>query len=192
MIEGGGSKEFLAVKQFAFRDPALFQRLIDLLISATLDYLIGQIDRGAQVIQLFDSWAGVLPETEFLRWVVEPTRRLVEQLRAARPGVKIIGFPRGGGVMTEIYAVVTGVDAISLDSSQKLSWAVERLSPKVALQGNLDPVLLLTGGTALEKAIDHIIEVTRGIPFIFNLGHGILPQTPPDHVAKLVERLRRS
>jgi uroporphyrinogen decarboxylase len=190
MVEGGSSKEFLAVKKMAFGDPGLFQTLIDLLVDASFDYLVGQIDHGAQVLQLFDSWAGALPEGEFERWVVSPTARLVARLRDARPGIKIIGFPKGAGVMAELYAEQTGVDGISLDSSQRLSWAVERLSPKVTLQGNLDPVLLVTGGPALQRAVDHILEVTAGVPFIFNLGHGILPSTPPEHVTALMAMIR--
>ena len=190
MVEGGSSKEFLAVKQMAFKDSGLFQRLIDLLVDASFDYLLGQIDHGAQVIQLFDSWAGALPELEFIRWVVEPTKRLVARLKAARPGIKIIGFPKGAGVLTEIYALETGIDGVSLDSSQSLTWAVRTLSPKVTLQGNLDPVVLLAGGPALERSVDHILETTKGTPFIFNLGHGILPPTPPEHVSGLMQRIR--
>ena len=191
MVEGRGSKDYIAVKKMAYGDPGLFQRIIDILIDASFDYLIGQIDHGAQVLQLFDSWAGVLPETEFERWVIAPTRLLVERLKAARPGVRIIGFPKGAGVLTEAYVEQTGIDGVSLDSSQKLSWAVERLSPRVTLQGNLDPILLVTGGPALERAVDHILEVTRGVPFIFNLGHGIVPETPPENVAALMRRVRR-
>jgi uroporphyrinogen decarboxylase len=190
MVEGGSSKEFLAVKSLAFKDPILFQRLIDLLVDASFDYLLGQIDHGAQVLQLFDSWAGALPEGEFETWVVAPTRTLVARLKAARPGIKIIGFPKGSGVMAELYAKETGVDGLSLDWSQPLAWAVERLSPKVTLQGNLDPVLLLAGGPALARAVDHILAVTEGVPFIFNLGHGILPPTPPEHVAALMAQIR--
>jgi uroporphyrinogen decarboxylase len=190
MVEGGSSRDFLAVKKMAFSEPELFQRIIDLLVESSFDYLLGQIDHGAQVLQLFDSWAGALPETEFERWVVEPTKSLVTRLKAARPAIKIIGFPKGAGVLAEFYAKETGIDAISLDSSQSLDWAVERLSPKVTLQGNLDPVLLLTGGKALERAIDHILETTAGVPFIFNLGHGILPPTPPEHVSALMARIR--
>jgi uroporphyrinogen decarboxylase len=191
MVEGRGSKDYVAVKKMAYGDPGLFQRLIDILVDASFDYLLGQVDHGAQVLQLFDSWAGVLPETEFARWVVAPTRELVSRLKAARPGIKIIGFPKGAGVLAEAYAVETGIDGISLDSSQSLSWAVRTLSPRFTLQGNLDPILLVTGGAALERAVDHILEVTKGVPFIFNLGHGIVPETPPDHVAALMERVRR-
>jgi uroporphyrinogen decarboxylase len=190
MVEGGSSKEFLKVKQMAFKDPGLFQKLIDLLVEASFDYLVGQIDHGAQVIQLFDSWAGALPELEFRTWVVEPTSKLVARLKAARPGIKIIGFPKGAGVLAEMYALETGVDAISLDTSQSLAWAVKTLSPKVVLQGNLDPILLLAGGPALDRAVDHILETTKGVPFIFNLGHGIVPPTPPENVAALMKRIR--
>src|SRR5262249_4471847 len=116
MVEGRGSKDYIAVKKMAYGDPGLFQRIIDMLIDASFDYLIGQVDAGAQVLQLFDSWAGVLPETEFERWVIAPTRTLVERLKAARPGVKIIGFPKGAGVLTEAYVERTGVDGVSLDS----------------------------------------------------------------------------
>lgn len=191
MVEGRGSKDYIAVKKMAYGDPGLFARLIEILSDASFDYLIGQVDAGAQVLQLFDSWAGVLPEDQFRRWVIEPTKALVTKLRAARPGIKIIGFPKGAGVLAEDYANETGVDGISLDSSQKLSWAVEKLSPRFTLQGNLDPILLVSGGAALERAVDHILEVTKGVPFIFNLGHGIVPETPPEHVAALMERLRR-
>ncbi len=190
MVEGGGSKEFAKVKRMAFGAPDLFQSLIDLLVDATFDYLVGQVDNGAQVLQLFDSWAGVLPERDFIRWVVEPTTLLVKRLKAARPGIKIIGFPKGAGVLAEIYGFETGIDGIGLDSSQSLSWAVKHLSPKLTLQGNLDPILLLTGGLPMEKAIDHILGETRGVPFIFNLGHGIVPQTPPAHVTALMKRVR--
>lgn len=191
MVEGRGSKDYATIKKMAYGDPGLFQRIIDILVDASFDYLIGQVDAGAQVLQLFDSWAGVLPEKEFEKWVIAPTRILVERLKAARPEIKIIGFPRGAGVMTEAYVEQTGVDGVSLDTSEKLSWAVERLSPRVTLQGNLDPILLVTGGPALERAVDHILEVTKGVPFIFNLGHGIVPETPPDHVEALMKRIRR-
>ena len=191
MVEGRGSKDYVSVKKMAYGDPGLFQRIIDILIDASFDYLLGQIDHGAQVLQLFDSWAGVLPETEFERWVIAPTKILVSRLKAARPGIKIIGFPKGAGVLAEAYALETGVDGISLDSSQSLSWAVKTLSPRFTLQGNLDPILLVTGGVAMERAVDRILETTKGVPFIFNLGHGIIPETPPENVKKLMELVRR-
>ncbi len=191
MVEGRGSKDYIAIKKMAYGDPELFQQIIDILIDASFDYLLGQIDHGAQVLQLFDSWAGVLPEAEFHRWVIEPTKILVSRLKAARPGIKIIGFPKGAGVLTEAYALETGVDGVSLDSSESLSWAVKTLSPRFTLQGNLDPILLVTGGKALERAVDQILETTKGVPFIFNLGHGIVPETPPENVKALMDRIRR-
>jgi uroporphyrinogen decarboxylase len=192
MIEGGSSRDFAAIKKLAFGDAALFQTLIDLLVEASFHYLLGQIDAGAEVIQLFDSWAGVLPEREFRDWVIAPTQILVARLKAARPGLKIIGFPRGAGVLAQAYADETGIDGIGLDSSQSLSWAVKSLSPRVALQGNLDPLLLVSGGKAMERAIDEILEIAAQVPFIFNLGHGIVPETPPEHVAQLVKRVRKA
>ena len=173
----------------AYGQPQLFQRLIDLLVKATGDYLIAQIDHGAEAIQLFDSWAGVLPEDEFVKWVITPTRRLVERLKSERPGIPIIGFPKGAGVLYQAFVEQTGVDAVSLDTGVSLDWAVATLQPKVTLQGNLDPALVVTGGEALDRAVDRILSKCANGPFVFNLGHGILQTTPPEHVARLVERV---
>jgi uroporphyrinogen decarboxylase len=189
MVEGSGSKEFLEAKAMAYGQPQLFQRLIDLLVKATGDYLIAQIDHGAEAIQLFDSWAGVLPEDEFVKWVITPTRRLVERLKSERPGIPIIGFPKGAGVLYQAFVEQTGVDAVSLDTGVSLDWAVATLQPKVTLQGNLDPALVVTGGEALDRAVDRILSKCANGPFVFNLGHGILQTTPPEHVARLVERV---
>jgi uroporphyrinogen decarboxylase len=190
MVDGGSSKDFVESKRMAYGQPELFQRLIDLLVDATAEYLIGQIDHGAEALQLFDSWAGVLPEDEFMKWVVAPTRRLVERIRHARSGIPLIGFPRGAGALYQSFVERTGIDAVSLDTGVPLEWAVRVLQPRVALQGNLDPVMLIAGGTALDQAIDRILSVCAGGPFVFNLGHGILPGTPPDNVARLIERIR--
>jgi uroporphyrinogen decarboxylase len=190
MVEGGGSKDFSATRTLAYQQPAVFQRLIEILTEATADYLIAQLGAGADAVQLFDSWAGVLPETEFIRWVVTPTRRIVEKLKTAHPDAPVIGFPRGAGPLYQAFADRTGVDAVSLDTALPLSWAVENLPAGVTLQGNLDPFLLVAGGAALDHAIDRILERTAGRPFIFNLGHGILPTTPPEHVRRLVDRVR--
>jgi len=191
MVEGSGSKDFIATKQMAYGQPDLFQRLIDLLVQATGDYLIAQIEKGAEAIQLFDSWAGVLPEDQFKRWVIDPTRLLVQRLKGAYPNIPVIGFPRGAGALYLPYVEQTGVDAVSLDTGIPLAWAVKTLQPKVALQGNLDPVMLLAGNfTALDAAIDRILALCSNGRFIFNLGHGILPSTPPDAVGRLVERVR--
>ncbi len=190
MVEGSGSKDFVQTKIMAYGRPDLFQRLIDLLVQATGDYLITQIDHGAEAIQLFDSWAGVLPEDAFARWVIEPTRRLVERIKSERPGIPVIGFPRGAGALYQPYVDRTGIDGVSLDTGIPLDWAVGSLQSKVTLQGNLDPVMVVAGGPALDAAVDRILEVCTKGPFIFNLGHGILPNTPPENVARLIDRVR--
>lgn len=190
MVEGGSSKEFAAVKKMAYGQPEVFRRMMDLLVQATGDYLIAQIDAGAEVIQLFDTWAGVLPEDEFRRWVIQPTKTLVARIKSERPGVPVIGFPKGAGLLYEAFVIETGVDAVSLDTGLPLAWARATLQTRVTVQGNLDPLMLVVGGEAMDKAIDHILaELGRG-PFIFNLGHGIIPMTPPENVARLAERIR--
>jgi uroporphyrinogen decarboxylase len=190
MIEGGTSRDFTRTKRWAFSDPAGFGVLIDRLVAATSAYLLGQIEAGAEAVQLFDSWAGVLPETEFRRWVIEPTLRITSALKARYPAVPIIGFPRGAGVLYEAYAELTGVDAVSLDSAVPLGWVREHLQKRHVVQGNLDPVQLLVGGAGMAEAARAILAAFRPGAFIFNLGHGILPETPPEHVAALVELVR--
>ncbi|TAN46562.1 MAG: uroporphyrinogen decarboxylase [Rhodospirillales bacterium] len=192
MIEGGSSREFLKAKSWAYKSPGDLQRLIDLLTEVTGEYLLMQIAAGAEVIQLFDSWAGVLPEEEFRRWSVNPMRKIVEKLRSRCPGVPIIGFPKGAGALYEMYVKETGVDAVSLDSSVPLSWAARTLQPHAALQGNLDNVLLLAGGEAMERETRRIIQMLGDGAFVFNLGHGILQNTPPEHVARLAEIIREA
>ena len=191
MVEGGSSRDFARVKQQAFAKPAEFAVLIDAIIEATVTYLSGQVEAGAEALQLFDSWAGVLPETEFRRWVIEPTRRIVEAVKTRYPGVPIIGFPRGAGLLYEAYALESGVDAVSLDPAVPLVWARDRLQTRMPVQGNLDPMLLVVGGEAMEQAVRRIREELGRGPLVFNLGHGILPETPPEHVAALVELVRR-
>jgi uroporphyrinogen decarboxylase len=185
MVEGGSSRDFQRVKSWAYGDASGFQALIDLLTEATIAYLSAQIAAGAEVVQLFDSWAGVLPEEGFQRWVITPTRRITAVLRERFPEVPIIGFPRGAGLLYERYAIETGVDAVSLDTVVPKGVARERLQSRLAVQGNLDPVLLITGGEALEQAVIELRSVLGGGPFVFNLGHGVLPQTPPENVAML-------
>jgi uroporphyrinogen decarboxylase len=190
MVEGAGSKEFVETKKLAYGQPSVFKALIDLLVDATGDYLISQIDHGAEVIQLFDSWAGVLPEEEFSKWVIEPTAKLVARIKAERPGIPVIGFPRGAGALLLPFVERTGVDAVSLDTSVPLEWAAKHIQPKVTVQGNLDPVMLIAGGEAMDHAIDHVLKTLGKGPFIFNLGHGILPSTPPENVARLADRVK--
>jgi uroporphyrinogen decarboxylase len=190
MVEGGTSRDFIRTKRWAFTDPTGFAELIECLLSATVDYLLGQIEAGAEAVQLFDSWAGVLSEAAFRRWVIEPTTRIVAALKARYPTVPIIGFPRGAGALYEVYARDTAVDAVSLDATVPLAWAREHLQSRHVLQGNLDPVLLLAGGPVMAASARAIVAAFRGGPFVFNLGHGILPETAPEHVAALVEVVR--
>lgn len=190
MVEGGGSKDFAAVRRFAWADPAGFGALIDLLVEVTAGYLLRQIAAGAEAVQLFDSWAGVLPERGFRRWVIEPTRRLVARLKAEAPDVPVIGFPRGAGLLYEGYGTATGVDALGLDSMVPLGVARTVLQPRLPVQGNLDPVALLVGGKVMTGEARAILAALAGGPFVFNLGHGVLPETPPDHVATLATLIR--
>jgi len=190
MIEGGGSKDFSQAKKLMWAEPETFARLMELLIEATGQYLIRQIDAGAEAIQIFDTWAGALPETEFRRWVIEPARRLVERIHSERPGIPVIGFPRGAGILYEAYVTETKVDGVSLDSSVPLDWAARVLQPKCTVQGNLDPILLVAGGDALDAGIDRVLNALGKGPFIFNLGHGIIPPTPPENVARLAQRVK--
>lgn len=190
MIEGGGSKDFAKAKGLMFAQPELFGRLMALLVQATGDYLIRQIDNGAEAIQIFDTWAGALPEDMFDKWVIAPTRALVERIRAERPGVPVIGFPRQAGILYKRYVVETKVSGVSLDPSVPLDWAAAELQPHCTVQGNLDPLLLVAGGEALDAGIDRVLKGLGKGPFIFNLGHGITPPTPPDNVARLAERVK--
>jgi uroporphyrinogen decarboxylase len=189
MVEGGGSRDFLRVKSWAYRDPAGFQALIDLLTEATIAYLAMQISAGAEAVQLFDSWAGVLPEAAFARWVIAPTRRIIAALAERFPAVPVIGFPRGAGLLYERYAAESGVSAVSLDTAVPIGFARDRLQTRLPVQGNLDPVLLVTGGKALERAVAELRMALGAGPFIVNLGHGVLPQTPPENVAALAQLL---
>ncbi len=191
MVAGRGTPAQAPSRLMAAQQPELFQTLIDRLVTISADYLIDQFRAGADVIQIFDSWAEVLGEREFERWSIEPTAEIVRRVRKAVPHAHIIGFPKGAGLMLERYAVGTGVDAIGIDWTVPLNLARERLSGQVAIQGNLDPLILLSGGGALDRAIDHILKCLAGSRFIFNLGHGILPDTPIAHVERLVTRVRQ-
>lgn len=189
MVEGGTSRDFQQVKSWSYRDPQGFAALIDLIAEATYGFLALQIEAGAEVVQLFDSWAGALAPDGYERWVIAPTRRLVARLKATFPKVPVIGFPRGSGVFYQYYAIETGVDAVSLDTALPPTFARDRFQSRVAVQGNLDPVLLLTGGEAMRHAVREIRTVLGSGPYVFNLGHGILPETPPKHVAELAALL---
>lgn len=189
MAEGGGSRDFAAAKAWMWRDPVRFGALIDLLVEATIEHLSAQIEAGADCVQLFDSWAGILPEDELRRWVIGPTARIASAVKSRNPGARIIGFPRGAGTMLDDYAREAGIDAVGLDYTLPLQ-AGRHIQSRLPVQGNLDPVLLLVGGPAMEVAIRGIRKTLSRKAHIFNLGHGVLPSTPPEHVAALVAAVR--
>jgi uroporphyrinogen decarboxylase len=192
MVGGQGSADQAEARAWAYRDPQGFQRLIDLLVDVSVDYLSGQVGAGADVLQIFDSWAGSLPDDQFARWVVAPTKVMVERVRARHPGVPVIGFPRGAGAQAAGYVSQTGVDGIGCDTAMPLAVMAGPLADKAVVQGNLDPLLLVAGGAAMDQRIAAILTALKGKRFIFNLGHGIVPQTPPENVARLVELVRKA
>jgi uroporphyrinogen decarboxylase len=174
----------------ALAQPALFQALIDVLVAATIDYLDRQILAGADAVQLFDSWSGVLSASEFVRWCIAPTHAIVTALRRRHPDIPVIGFARGGGTGLQRYAAETGIDAIGLDSSVAPSWAAAALPTTLCLQGNLEPLLLGIGGAAMTDAAAEILAAWASRAFVFNLGHGITPDVPVAHVEQLCAVLR--
>ena len=190
MVQGRGSKEWDQVRRMAWGDPDLFDGLIELLTEQTIGYLCAQIEAGAEAVMLFDSWAGVLAPSLFRRHVIAPTAHIVAAVRARHPEVPVIGFARQAGLMLAEFAGSTGVQGVGVDTSTDLAVAVREVPARVAIQGNLDPLALVAGGAAMLREIDAILAAMRGRPFIFNLGHGIVPETPPEHVAALVARLR--
>lgn len=189
LAAGAGGDEQKAAKLWAYRDPQGFATLLDTLGECVAFHLIRQIDAGADAVQIFDSWASGLPAALFEQVVVQPTRKIVETVRAARPGAKIIGFPRACTLAGyDSYVRATGVDVVSLDTAAPMDWAARSLG--CGIQGNLDPIALVAGGAALDRAVDNILEATAGKPHIFNLGHGILQETPIAHVEQLLKRIR--
>ena len=190
MVEGQGSKDFAAVKLWAFRDPEGFQRLIDVLVEATVEYLIEQVRHGAEVIQLFDTWAGLLPAGAFERWCITPTRTVIERFKAVWPNIPVIGYPRGAGIMLGEFVEGVRADAVSIDSGVPPAWAARELQTRTVVQGNLDPILLVAGGATMVDQIQVILDALGRGPFIFNLGHGIPPDTPPKNIEMLVRTVR--
>lgn len=186
MIQGHGGGEFKATLTFAKEKPQEFDRLIDTLAGVTAHYLIRQIKSGADAVQLFDSWAGLLKGDDFARWVTNPAAKIVALVKKSCPGTLLIGFPREAGALYKDYAAATGFDGIGIDQSFSVKEAVGAFGGK-AVQGNLDPVLLLEGGREMEDNILRILRDAGDAPFIFNLGHGVIKETPPEHVAKLSE-----
>ena len=190
MIAGQGTKDQAPAKAMASAEPEAFQHLVDCLVEASVGYLARQVDAGADVVQIFDTWAGSLSGEAFERWCVAPTQRLVTMLRQRKPGTKVIGFPRGAGKNLERYIEETGVTAVSLGNEIDRAFARDRIQSRVPVQGNVDPEILLKGGDALSREVDDVLETLGGGPLIFNLGHGILPQTPIAHVEQMLKRVR--
>jgi uroporphyrinogen decarboxylase len=193
MVAGRGSPDQADARLWAYRDPEGFAKLIDLLVEVSIDYLSMQADAGADALQIFDTWAGSLPPAEFDKWVVQPTARIVKALRTKHPDVPVIGFARGAGQKMQRYAALTKVQGLGCDTGMRPEDMADLAKAQnVVVQGNLDPLLLVAGGPELERQVGAILSGLKGVPHIFNLGHGIVPETPPDNVARLVELVRRA
>jgi uroporphyrinogen decarboxylase len=190
MVAGRGTPDQAPARALAYEDPRAFRALIDRLVDASIEYLVRQFRAGVDAVQIFDTWAGTLPPAEFVRWCVEPAARIVNGVRAAIPKAPIIGFPRGAGTSLPRYVSQTGVSAIGLDWMIDPAFACARVPSGMAVQGNLDPLVLRAGGVALDAAVDAVTTAFAGRPFIFNLGHGILPDTPIPHVERMLARVR--
>jgi uroporphyrinogen decarboxylase len=190
MVAGQGTPDQAPARIMAYRHPEAFAKIIDVLVGNSIEYLLAQLAAGADALQIFDTWAGVLPPAEFARWSVEPTRRIVEGVRAKVPDAKIIGFPRGAGAQLPAYVESTGVDAVSIDWTAEPAFIRERVQSQVAVQGNLDPLVLISGGAALDRAVDNVLANFAQGRLIFNLGHGIQPETPIAHVEQMLKRVR--
>ena len=190
MVTGHGTRDQAPTRLFAARHPELFSALIDHLVVASIDYLAAQLEAGADAVQIFDSWSGVLSPEGFCRWSIEPIGRIVEGVRERVPGAKVIGFPKGADRAIRDFVGETGVDAVGVDWTVSLDAVRAELGGRAALQGNLDPMLLVAGGDGLDAAVDDILAAMDGAPFIFNLGHGIVPETPIAHVEQVIRRVR--
>lgn len=190
MVAGQGSRDQHETRELAYRDPGAFKAIVDAIAAMTIEYLSGQVDAGAEAVQLFDSWAGSLAPAEFGRWVIDPTARITKELHERHPGVPVIGFPKGAGAKLVDYACETGIDAIGVDETIDPLWAARALPEGMPVQGNLDPLLLLAGGGELECQARRILEAFSARPHVFNLGHGIGQATPIAHVERLVDLVR--
>lgn len=191
MVAGQGSREQAEARRYAYRDPVAFAAIVDAVAAMTVDYLSGQVAAGVEAVQLFDSWAGSLSPAQFEQWVIAPNARIVAAFKERHPDVPVIGFPKGAGGKLPAYARETGVDAIGLDETVDPDWAASVLPETLPVQGNLDPLALIAGGEALESAVTRIISAFEDRPHIFNLGHGILQDTPIAHVEQLLRLVRQ-
>jgi len=190
MVAGAGSRDHAQARRMAYGDPARFGAIIEAIVALTIDYLCAQIEAGVDAVQLFDSWAGSLSPAQFREWVIAPNQRIVAGVKARHPAVPIIGFPKGAGAKLVAYADEVSADAIGLDETVDPHWADAALPRDLPVQGNLDPLALIAGGETLDRAVDAILDAFATRPHIFNLGHGILPDTPVENVERLVDRVR--
>lgn len=190
MVAGEGSRDQHEARALAYRDPAALQAIIDAVVEQTITYLSGQIAAGAEAVQLFDSWAGSLAPDEFERWVIAPNAQIVAALAEIHPDTPVIGFPKGSGEKLPAYARETGVGAVGVDETLDPVWVARELPEGMAVQGNLDPLLLLAGSGELEKRVQTILEAFAERPHVFNLGHGIDRHTPIEHVERLIAAVR--
>ena len=190
MVNGEGSRDQHETRAYAYRDRAAFQAIIDEIVAVTVEYLIGQIEAGAEAVQLFDSWAGSLAPAEFERWVIAPNAAIVKAVKARYSHVPIIGFPKGAGEKLAAYARETGVDAVGIDETIDPLWAARELPEGMPVQGNLDPLLLLAGGAEMETQAKRVLDAFADRPHVFNLGHGIGQTTPIEHVSSLLGVVR--
>ena len=190
MVAGEGSRDQHEARAMAYRDPARLRAIVDAITDQTIGYLRGQIDAGAEAVQLFDSWAGSLAPDEFERWVIAPNAAIVAALKQSHPDTPIIGFPKGAGEKLSAYARGTGVDAMGIDETLDPAWVARELPRDMPVQGNLDPLLLLAGTPALEERVRTILDAFADRPHVFNLGHGIDRRTPIEHVERVLAALR--
>jgi uroporphyrinogen decarboxylase len=190
MVAGVATSDQAPARLFAYRNPEIFEQLIDRLVESSIDYLVGQLRAGAEVVQIFDTWSGVLGPEQFERWCIAPMQKIVAGIRRQVPGAKIIGFPRGAGAMTLPYVEMTAVSAIGIDWTFERTIARDVLQSRVPVQGNVDPLALLAGGASLDREVDDVMKKLGDGPLIFNLGHGILPETPIANVERMLKRLR--
>ena len=192
MIEGGTSRGHERIRGLSYEAPDLLDRLIAILTKAVAEHLIAQVRSGAEAVQIFDSWAGALPATHRARYSLRPIAGIAAAVRAACPDAPVIAFPRGVGVAYADYAAIPAVSGVSIDQGVDAGWAAQALQGSAAVQGNLDPLVLAAGGRAMEEAVDGILSALSAGPFVFNLGHGVVPETPPEHVAALIARVKGS
>ena len=190
MVQGHGGSNFEKSKSWAIEHPDSFQQLINILTAASCLYLSAQIEAGVETVQLFESHAGLLDGDQFEKWIIAPTHKIGEYLKDFHAGIPVIGFPRCAGKATLDYAQETLIDCVGLDYDADLEWAAREITPYIPVQGNLDPALLLAGGRAMEEGLEKIRITLQGKPFIFNLGHGVIKETPPEHVAELTRIVR--